>query len=53
MIRSLRDENRKQVEDNAAKVMEQQMLYEDLRSHCVKKHAYADRLLAEIQSLKD
>ena len=29
------------------------MLYEDLRSHCVKKHAYAEGLQAEIESLKE
>ena len=53
MMRQLREENKKLVEENQAKVLEQQMLYEDLRSHCVKRHEYAQRLEAEIESLKE
>lgn len=53
MLRQLREENKKLIEENEVKVLEQQMLYEDLRSHCVKKHAYAGELLAEIENLKE
>lgn len=53
MLRQLREENKKLLEENEVKVLEQQMLYEDLRSHSVKRHAYACGLQAEIDSLKD
>lgn len=53
MMRQLREENKKLIEENEVRVLEQQMLYEDLRSHCVKKHAYAGGLQTEIDNLKD
>ena len=53
MMRQLREENKKLIEQNEIRISEQQMLYEDLRSHCMQRHEYTLQLLKEIDSLKE
>lgn len=50
-MNKLRDEKQQLEEENEARVLEQHMLYEDLRSHCVQKHEDALELSAEIKRL--
>lgn len=53
MIRQLREDNKKVIEEYEAKVLKQMMLYEDLRSFSVQKHKYAEKLLQDIEDLKE
>ena len=53
MLRQLREDNKKVIEEYEIKVLEKVMQYEDLRSFCVKKQTYSEKLLKEIKDLEE
>ena len=53
MLRRVREENRKVIEEYEGKVLERMMEYEDLRSWCVTKYEELTKLNQTVQDLRD